>query len=241
MWLLNSSIGRKVIMSISGLFLVFFLLFHSAMNLVAVFSASGYNAVCEFLGTNPIVQFMVPVLALGFVVHIVYAIWLTIRNRKARGADRYAVTGRSDVSWSSKNMLVLGIVVLGFLAWHLDHFWSKMQLQEWTGNVASEGFALVKITFARWWVVLLYIVWIAALWLHLSHGFWSAFQSIGINNTVWYKRWKVIGICFATLVCLMFIFVAVAFLLHNMGMWPSVGNMWHLGAHAPEAATLPAI
>lgn len=231
MWLLNSSIGRKVIMSLSGIFLIIFLLFHASMNLVAVFSGSGYSAVCEFLGTNPIVQFMVPVLALGFVIHIVYAAWLTRQNRRARGSDRYAVTGKSDVDWAAKNMFVLGVIVLGFLFWHLTHFWAKMQLQEWMGNPAEEGFLLVKTTFSQWWVVALYLAWIFAIWFHLSHGFWSAFQSIGINNGIWYKRWKVIGILFSTVVCLMFAFVAVAFLLHNMGMWESVGDMWHLGGH----------
>ena len=239
MWLLHSSIGRKVIMSVTGLFLIFFLLFHASMNLVAVFSASGYNAVCDFLGTNPIVQFMVPVLALGFIIHIIYAAWLTLQNRRARGTDRYAVTGRSDVSWASKNMFILGVIVLGLLGWHLTHFWAKMQLMEWTGRPSEEGFALVETTFSQWWVVVLYLVWILVIWLHLSHGFWSAFQSLGINNALWYKRWKCIGIIFATIVCLMFAFVAIAFLLHNMGMWDSVGNMWHLGEETVhEVATL---
>lgn len=90
MWLLNSSIGRKLIMSISGLFLIVFLTVHMVMNLVAVFSLDGYDAVCHFMGTNPVIQLMVPVLAAGFIVHIIYAGMLTLQNQKARGNDKYA-------------------------------------------------------------------------------------------------------------------------------------------------------
>lgn len=106
MWLSKSSIGRKVVMSLSGLFLIIFLLFHASMNMVAVFSKSGYDLITEFLGTNAIVQFMVPVLALGVIIHVVYAVILTHQNRKARGNDRYDKTGKSDVQWAAKNMFV---------------------------------------------------------------------------------------------------------------------------------------
>ena len=91
MWLSNSSVGRKVVMSLSGLFLILFLTFHMAMNLVAVFSEDAYNMVCEFLGANWYALVGTLVLALGFVVHIIYAIILTLQNRKARGHERYAV------------------------------------------------------------------------------------------------------------------------------------------------------
>ena len=94
MWLLNSSIGRKLIMSISGLFLILFLLFHLCMNIAAVFSGEAYNMVCELLGTNWYALVGTLVLAAGVVVHFVYAIMLTLQNRRARGADRYATSAR---------------------------------------------------------------------------------------------------------------------------------------------------
>ena len=115
MWLTNSSIGRKVVMSISGLFLVLFLTFHMCMNIALVFSEDAYNAVCKFLGANWYALVGTLVLAAGFLVHIIYAFWLTLQNLKARGSDRYAVNVRPDtVEWSSQNMLVLGIIVILF-------------------------------------------------------------------------------------------------------------------------------
>lgn len=219
-------------MSLTGFFLIVFLVVHGTINLIAVFSESGYNAACHFMGTNPIVQLMVPVLALGFIVHIVYATILTLQNRKARGNDRYAKSANVGVQWASKNMFVLGVVVLGLLGWHLSHFWAKMQLVEWTGGASPEGFALVKQTFSSPIITVLYLVWLCAIWFHLTHGFWSAFQTVGLNNGIWYKRLKALGIIFATVICLMFAFVAVAFYLHNIGAWDSVGHIWTLGSHA---------
>lgn len=96
MWLLNSSIGKKLIMSISGLFLVLFLLFHLSMNVAAVFSGEAYNMVCSLLGSNWYAVAATLVLAAGVVIHFVYAIILTLQNRKARGNDRYAINRSSE-------------------------------------------------------------------------------------------------------------------------------------------------
>ena len=113
MWLLNSSIGKKLIMSISGLFLVLFLLFHLSMNVTAVFSGEAYNMVCSLLGSNWYAVAATLVLAAGVVIHFVYAIILTLQNRKARGNDRYAINARpKGVEWASQNMFVLGLIVI---------------------------------------------------------------------------------------------------------------------------------
>ena len=106
-------------------------------------------------------------------------------------------------------MAVLGIVILGFLAFHLTHFWAKMQLQEFMGGEAENPYYLLIATFKNWWVLALYIVWFIAIWLHLNHGFWSMFQTIGWNNKKWLKRLKVIGTIVATLIILLFIATAV--------------------------------
>ena len=131
MWLTNSSLGRKVVMSVTGLFLILFVTFHVLMNVVALISGDAYNAVCEFLGANWYALVGTAVLAAGFVVHIIYAFWLSLLNRKARGNDRYAVTARpKSVEWASQNMLVLGIIVVVFMVVHFVQFWAKMQLVE---------------------------------------------------------------------------------------------------------------
>ena len=130
----TSSIGKKLIMSISGLFLILFLTVHLVANSTFLFSEEAFETACEIMAT-PFVTVMVPVLAFGFVIHIIYATILTLYNRKARGNERYAIPhkGHAD-SWSAKNMFVLGIIVLGCLVFHLTHFWDDMQLQEFMGN-----------------------------------------------------------------------------------------------------------
>lgn len=121
MWLLNSSIGKKLIMSISGLFLVLFLLFHLSMNVAAVFSGEAYNMVCSLLGSNWYAVAATLVLAAGVVIHFVYAIILTLQNRKARGNDRYAINARpKGVEWASQNMFVLGLIVILFMLLHFS-------------------------------------------------------------------------------------------------------------------------
>lgn len=214
MWLLNSSIGRKLIMSLSGLFLIVFLLIHLGANLGLLVGPSTYNAICHFMDTNPVIQVMVPILALGFVVHIAFAFWLTLQNRKARGTDRYASSGKTDITWASQNMLVLGVIVLGFLALHLTHFWAKMQFQHFIGGEAeADAYGLAVELFTNPVYSALYIVWIVALWYHLTHGFWSAFQTVGLNSNIWFPRWKCISYIYATVVAVGYIIIPLFFLL----------------------------
>ncbi|KGN72385.1 succinate dehydrogenase [Porphyromonas macacae] len=221
MWLNKSSIGRKFLMSISGLFLFIFLALHGSLNLMAVYDAlhveNGqltthlFNQIAEFMSTNLLVQIMVPVLALGFIVHIIYATILTLQNRKARGNDRYGVSSKTPIPWNSRNMFVLGVIVLGVLALHLYNFFADMQLKEWMGQEAALGFNKIVEVFANPVYTCIYLIWLVALWFHLTHGFWSAFQTIGWNNAIWYKRLKVIGIVLATILVLNFVIVAVYF------------------------------
>ena len=219
-FLTNSSVGKKLVMSISGCFLVLFILFHMSMNLTMLFSYEGYDAICAFLGANWYALAGTAVLALGVFVHFVYAFILTVDNYRARGKQRYAVTVQEKgVAWSSKNMLVLGIIVILGLGLHLVHFWSKMQLVEIMGGHASvvdgyeiaatSGAALMMVTFSKWYNVVLYLVWFAALWFHLTHGVWSMFQTVGWANDTWYPRLKCAANIVATLIFLGFAVVAV--------------------------------
>ena len=222
----QSSIGRKLVMSITGLFLVLFLLFHMSMNLVAAFSGPAYNAVCEFLGTNWYALAATAVLALGFVFHIIYAFILTIRNRKARGNNSYAVTAKpKNVEWASQNMLVLGIIVVVGIGLHLAHFWYKMMFAELAGMEnqfgATDGAAWITYWFGQPAVAAVYVVWLVALWFHLPHGFWSAIQTLGWNNNIWIERWECISKIFATVVCAGFIIVVLGFALGIFPMFNS--------------------
>ena len=227
-FLCNSSIGKKLVMSISGCFLVLFLLFHMSMNIAALFSAEAYNAICAFLGANWYAVAGTGVLAAGVFVHFAYALMLTIQNRKARGQQRYAVTvTEKGVSWASKNMLVLGVIVIGGLLVHMCHFWSKMMFVELMGEhsvvvggmelAPTDGAALIAFTFSKWYNVLIYVVWLAALWFHLSHGVWSMIQTVGWANDKWYPRLKCLSTLVATLICGGFALVALVFFVKSLG------------------------
>lgn len=226
-WLLNSSIGKKLIMSITGIALVFFLLFHAAMNFTAVISSDAYNTICALLGANWYA--VAGTMALGALVaiHFIYALILTLQNRKARGGDAYAVNVRPrNVEWASQNMFVLGVIVIGFMVLHFSQFWYKMMFAELMGHHEVElggtmvspqdGAAFIQYYFSQAWVVIAYLIWYVALWFHLSHGFWSAIQTIGWNNQIWMNRWKVISQIVATLICLVFAFVTIYFYARHM-------------------------
>lgn len=220
MWLTNSSIGRKVIMSVTGIALILFLTFHACMNVVVLFSPEAYNAVCEALGANWYAVAGTVALAALVAVHFIYAIILTLQNRKARGASSYAVTARPEkVEWASQNMFVLGLIVVLGLLLHLFNFWYNMMFAEFANHgyafvgdyAAGDGAGLIAHTFANPVYAALYIVWFVAIWFHMTHGFWSAFHTLGINNKTWICRWKTIGNVYVTVVMLIFVAVALVF------------------------------
>lgn len=225
MWLTKSSVGRKVVMSVTGLFLILFITFHVLMNAVALVSMDAYEAICHFLGANWYALAGTAVIAAGVVLHIVYALWLTIQNRKARGNDRYAVSKRpATVEWASQNMLALGIFVLCFMVLHLVQFWAEMQLPEiqerymgdYTVTVMG-GKEAIFAAFSQPWTLPIYLIGFAALWFHLTHGIWSAFQSVGTSNNVWLPRWKAISCWWATIVCGLFALEAIVFTIMACG------------------------
>ena len=222
MWLTNSSVGRKVVMSVTGLALILFLTFHVLMNAVAIFSPEAYNKVCGILGANWYAIAATLGLAALFVIHIIYAFWLTIQNKKARGNDSYNVTARpKSVEWASQNMLALGVVIACFTVLHLYQFWGRMMLAEILPCCANEvspanGWGQIMLQFGGslgWGVLVVYLIGFAALWFHMTHGFWSAFQSLGTNNTAWLPRLKKTACAWATIVCLLFAVEAVVFTL----------------------------
>ena len=134
MWLINSSIGRKVVMSVTGVALILFLTFHCCMNVAVLFSGEAYNTICELLGANWYAVVATLGLAALAVAHIVYAFILTAQNRRARGGERYAVTVKPEkVEWASQNMLVLGLIILLGLLLHLFNFWYNMMFAELAG------------------------------------------------------------------------------------------------------------
>ena len=229
MWLTKSSIGRKVVMSVTGIALVLFLTFHVLMNAVAIFSPEAYNKICGILGANWYAVVATLGLAALFVIHIIYAFWLTLQNKKARGNDAYEVTSRpKSVEWASQNMLVLGIIIACFTLLHLYQFWGHMMLAELfpclgletateCGTIAAgDGWGQIMYQFSGtlgWGVLVVYLIGFVALWFHMTHGFWSAFQTLGTANSTWLPRLKSMSCIWATIVVALFAVEGVVFAL----------------------------
>lgn len=211
-------------MSLSGLFLVVFIAVHLGLNLLLIFDNSGdlFNQGAHFMATNPLIKIMEPILGLGFIIHIVWSFFLEYQNWKARPV-KYAKKNMSGASsWASRNMLVLGGLVLVFLIIHVINFFVKMKftgdplLAEVTvnGEHMHNAYALVSAAFINSTVLgVFYILGGALLGFHLSHGFWSAFQTLGLNNKHWLNRWKVIGQIYAILVAVGFAIIPLYFML----------------------------
>lgn len=203
-------------MALTGACLVLFVTFHCLMNAIAICWPAAYNSVCEFLGANWYALGASAVLALLVILHIIYAVMLTLQNRKARGTNAYAISRRpKTVEWSSQNMLVLGIVILAFLVVHLIQFWAKMQLQEIRGVhdvlPPAAGTLFLQEAFSQVYTPIVYIIGFIALWFHFNHGFWSMFQSIGWDNQVWIERLKKIAVWWSSIVVCLFIAQAIVF------------------------------
>jgi succinate dehydrogenase / fumarate reductase cytochrome b subunit len=217
-WLFNSSIGRKLVMSITGTCLVLFLLFHMSMNLVLVFSTEGYDMICEFLGANWYAVAATLGLAGLAVLHILYGTILTLQNKSARGSQSYASGNKTKTEWSAKNMYVLGLFILLGLAIHLCNFWYKMQFAELIGSpdAVAAGSGLVIELFSKAIYVVIYLLWLLTIWFHLTHGVWSAFQTLGWNNKTWYKRLHGIGCIVATLIVIGFAAAPIYFGIESL-------------------------
>ena len=205
-------------MSVTGIALILFLTFHCAMNIIALFSGEAYNTICELLGANWYAVVATIGLAALMVLHFVFAIILTLQNKKARGSDNYAVTNKPEkVEWYSQNMFLLGVIIVLGLCLHLYNFWYNMMWSELMGNAytqlpsPSDGYAWIEQTFSQPVFVVLYAIWLCAIWLHINHGFWSAIQTLGWSGKIWLNRWQCIGFIWSTIVILMFFTVLVKF------------------------------
>ncbi len=213
---LISSITKKLFMAISGAGFVLFLLFHGTMNFVSIISSEAYEGICNFLGANWYAVAATLILAFLAAFHVFFALVLSVGNFIARGRVRYTMMKKpKEVSWASRNMLVLGILVLSGLLLHLFGFWYKMQFAELIGRQAANGMELIVSMFSNNVYSILYLLWLTALWFHLSHGLWSMLQSLGWNSERWKRRWQIIGLVIATLLVLPFACVVVNFWLIN--------------------------
>lgn len=220
--LFSSSIGKKLIMSITGMFMITFLVLHLTLNLLLLCEdGTAYNQAVHFMGTNPFIKIMEPVLALGFLFHIVYAFILTIKNAAARPVKYNTQNQAISSKWASRNMFVLGFAILLFLGLHIFNFYIKMKFThegintiDVGGVMMHDAYTFVSNVFISFPIYsALYIVAFILLGFHLSHGFWSMFQSIGWSNNIWKKRLTVIGNIYAVVIAVGYSLIPLYFLL----------------------------
>ncbi len=182
----SSSIGRKVLMALSGAFLMIFLLQHFVINSLSLVSAEAFNEVSHFMGTNGLVQYLIqPILLLGVLFHLFMGINLELKNRAARPI-KYAMNKPSEnASWMSRNMIITGIMVMLFLGLHFYDFWVPEIVHkyvEFGPEDPTRYYHELTVKFESHVRTILYVVSFVFLALHLWHGFASSFQSVGFNN-----------------------------------------------------------
>ncbi len=210
----KSSIGKKVIMGLTGLFLVSFLVVHVGINSLIYANDNGetFNAGAHFMAHNPLIRVMEIVLFAGLILHAVQAIILTMENKKARPVAYAMTNGAANSSWYSRSMALLGILLLMFLVVHLGNFWVPTK-QALMANEEHNTFENLKAVFSQWYFVVIYLIGVFALCYHLLHGFQSAFQSLGLNHKKYTPAIKKIGIWFSIIVCLLFASMPVTMFL----------------------------
>ncbi len=189
---LTSSVGKKVLMSLTGLFLVTFLIVHLIGNLQLLYpnvlsASEKFNVYAVFMTTFPLIKATSYLLYGSIILHALVALFLTLQNKKAR-PTAYAVNGNAEKSWASRNMGILGSILLFFIIMHMGQFWFQYHfggnhpVMEIDGMTYKNLYALVATTFSVWWFSVLYLISMAAVGFHLWHGFQSGFQTLGLNH-----------------------------------------------------------
>ena len=215
--LFSSSLGKKYLMAITGLFLCSFLIIHFLGNIALFTNPVQFNEYTRFMSSNPIIRVMEIVLVVGFLTHIIDAIILTRANKKAQPV-KYAMN-KNKSSWYSRNMGLTGTIILVFLILHLQSFWYEYKFGEVLMTIDSNGdeikdmFTIVKTAFSEWWYSAIYILAMILLGSHLNHGFQSAFQSVGLRHKKYTPTIKMLGTGFSISITIGFISFPIYFFI----------------------------
>ena len=209
---LQSSLGKKLVMGLTGLFLISFLLVHCTLNSFIFFNDGGatFNAGAEFMAHNPVIRVMEVVLFIGIVWHIIQALILTLHNKKARPVAYAVQNGAANSKWYSRWMGLLGTLILLFLILHLRHFWVVSRFTDAITGGHETLFDEMKTVFANPFVVFIYVAGVVSLAYHLMHGFQSSFQSLGLNHKKYTPVINVIGFWFSIIIPLIFASMPIA-------------------------------
>ena len=215
--LFSSSLGKKYLMALTGLFLCSFLVIHFLGNITLYTNPVQFNEYTRFMSSNPIIRVMEIVLVAGFLTHIIDGIMLTRANKKAQPV-KYAMDKKQS-SWYSRNMGLTGSVILAFLVLHLQSFWygykfgSPAYATDSAGLPIKDMYTMVIEAFGEFWYSGLYVVAVSLLGIHLNHGFQSAFQSVGLRHKKYTPTIKMLGTAFSILITLGFISFPIYFFI----------------------------
>lgn len=213
---LESTIGRKMVMALTGLFLISFLVVHVSINACIFLNDGGetFNAASHFMSHNPVIRVLEIGLFVGFILHIYLSLKLTLKNNKARPVKYQYEQGSANSKWYSRSMGILGSLLLLFLVVHLANFWVPTK-QAIFSNQEHDTYASMKSVFCweRWYLILIYLVGVVSLGYHLLHGFQSAFQSLGLNHRKYTPLIKKAGIWFSIIVPLLFALMPITMAL----------------------------
>lgn len=215
---LSSTIGKKVIMSLTGFFLITFLVVHVTGNMLLFKDDGGeaFNLYAEFMTTNPMVGLASYILYTGILVHVIYSLILTVYNKRARPVGYKMARPNENSSWKSRNMGILGTMLLIFLIIHMRSFWYEMRFgslptKNYAGADVADLYTVVAAAFSEWWYAALYVLAMIALGYHLAHGFWSAFHTVGLNHKKYMPLLKKAALLFSIIVPLLFASMPIYF------------------------------
>lgn len=203
------SIGKKIVMAITGIFLMIFLLLHLSINLFLFLGEEKFNNAVYFMRNNFLIHFLEYLLAIGFIIHILFGIRLHLQNKKTKGEMNYAINSYVTSSFSSRTMIYTGILILCFLVLHLMNFTIPMKYY----NNQLSDYEQVTLLFQNPIYTFIYVLSFIILGIHLNHGFQSSFQSLGLSNKkklIWIKR---LGLFYFWIICSGFSIIAVWFFL----------------------------
>ncbi|MBT1710006.1 succinate dehydrogenase cytochrome b subunit [Fulvivirgaceae bacterium PWU5] len=210
---LTSSIGKKIVMALTGLFLISFLVVHGAINAMIFIDDDGatFTHWAHFMATNPIIRTLEIVLVLGFLFHIAQGLLLWKQNRAARGAVRYhVVTPPQQSRWYSRSMTLFGTLILLFLVIHTSNFWIPNRKHQFMTGEELPLYQMILITFRSPVEVVIYLFGCFSLFWHLLHGFQSSFQSLGWKHAKYNKLIVVSGMLFSVVISVLFAMMPIS-------------------------------
>jgi len=228
-----SSIGKKLVMGLTGISLLLFLIVHAGINAcifadLSIFNAEDngemFNKAAHFMGSTVVIRIMEIGLFAGIVLHIVQGYLLEVQNRQSRGVGYAKPMGNDGSKWYSRSMALLGTLILLFLIIHLGHFWVSARFTHaglepviYNGVLMHDMFGLMKVTFSELWIVIVYVLGCVALYFHLMHGFASAFRTLGVSNKKYLVLLNSLGAGYSLIICVVFVLMPLAIYLKWIG------------------------